>query len=701
MGWRSGLPAFLVGGGLVAVALFGANVPAAGAPDLEVVQPGPTVQPRLIYGTDDRLDVYEVTDPRQLALAGSVCSIISASNLTDNGDGTTTIRVFAYTRSGLPACEGERFGSQPVSPTCSAFLVGENLVATAGHCISTTDMMTKRFVFGFRMQDATTPVVVVPTADVYTPAAVVARQNTSVDDYSVVRLTRPVTTPGAIPLELRRSGSIANGTRVGMMGHPAGLPLKIAYGDRTKVYGTSAAEYITLNTDSYGGNSGSPIFNQTTGLVEGILVRGATDYVLQASCFRSVQRADAEADEDATRIGRILQWVPRVPAGVGFGKPIQNCGELVTLLVRDSNSTDTSVEVLVTTDSGDVEIFTLSGPDADKVYTANVPLATGAAQGGNGTIEAQSTITLTYNDPNNDFGVARTYTRTTIVDCEPPTLRNIRVRATSPETATVTLEADEPVSGFVRYGTRCDSLNLAVPFDNEGEFTVLLRDLAPGTLHNLRVEAKDSAGNTILYPGDGCYTFRTSSWGQPLFRDPFDPTPTLNWTRQNAVGPDLFTVATYAQAHTAPNVYAFAPSTQSSREAALISPPFTETGLLRFRHTFQFEQGWDGAAIQISTDDGATWSDLGPHALAGGYTGVVQAGSGTTLAGRPAWTGGTLGTMDTAVFDLSAFPGSKRVAFRVACDSSVSSPGWRIDTVELLALETEPPANSVDQWQLR
>jgi hypothetical protein len=33
------------------------------------------------------------------------------------------------------------------------------------------------------------------------------------------------------------------------------------------------------NLDTYGGNSGSPVFNHRTGEVEGILVRGENDYV--------------------------------------------------------------------------------------------------------------------------------------------------------------------------------------------------------------------------------------------------------------------------------------------------------------------------------------------------------------------------------------------------------------------------------------
>jgi V8-like Glu-specific endopeptidase len=60
------------------------------------------------------------------------------------------------------------------------------------------------------------------------------------------------------------------------MGHPSGLPMK--YADGAKVFG-NFDNYFSTNLDTFGGNSGSPVFNAKTNEVVGILVRGDIDYI--------------------------------------------------------------------------------------------------------------------------------------------------------------------------------------------------------------------------------------------------------------------------------------------------------------------------------------------------------------------------------------------------------------------------------------
>ena len=40
---------------------------------------------------------------------------------------------------------------------------------------------------------------------------------------------------------------------------------------------------------------------------------------------------------------------------------------------------------------------------------------------------------------------------------------------------------------------------------------------------------------------------------------------------------------------------------------------------LRFWHTYELEEVFDGAVIEISTDGGTSWLDLGDKILQGGY----------------------------------------------------------------------------------
>ncbi|MBI5154731.1 proprotein convertase P-domain-containing protein [Candidatus Poribacteria bacterium] len=294
--------------GLLAVgALTATNfAPAQTAP-----QPG---EDRVIYGEDDRRDVYQVTDPLQLELQRSTCALIAVANLTYHPDTDTyTIPNSPWTVGGKPGCEGEPFRDQPSVANCSGFLVGPDLVATAGHCLDNTDLNQWAYVFGFEMADATTPILSFSSNRVYLGAAIVAHAlaGGAGDDYNVIRLDRAVSHPDISPLEIRRDGTIPVGTKVGVIGHPAGLPSKISWGDNTTVRTNSATSYFTANLDTYGGNSGSAVFNQVTGLVEGILVRGQTDYVVGSTCFQSNRLPDDNPQhEDSTKITRLAAFIP-------------------------------------------------------------------------------------------------------------------------------------------------------------------------------------------------------------------------------------------------------------------------------------------------------------------------------------------------------------------------------------------------------
>ncbi|MGK7898838.1 MAG: serine protease [Xenococcus sp. (in: cyanobacteria)] len=63
---------------------------------------------------------------------------------------------------------------------------------------------------------------------------------------------------------IRRSGKIKDEKNVFVIGHPSGLPLKFANG--TQVRDHSPSSFFVANLDTYGGNSGSPVFNEDEGL---------------------------------------------------------------------------------------------------------------------------------------------------------------------------------------------------------------------------------------------------------------------------------------------------------------------------------------------------------------------------------------------------------------------------------------------------
>ena len=91
-------------------------------------------------------------------------------------------------------------------------------------------------------------------------------------------------------------------------GHPSGLPRKITA--NASVTDNESRTRFTTNLDSFGGNSGSPIFASPSNLLIGILVEGRPDYVPRGSCNVVNQLPDFPGYEGGTRSTAFAAKVP-------------------------------------------------------------------------------------------------------------------------------------------------------------------------------------------------------------------------------------------------------------------------------------------------------------------------------------------------------------------------------------------------------
>ena len=263
---------------------------------------------KVIYGVDDRKDYYEIsTDQDKLNDLDSVVALFRSSKIVDNGDGTSTLHTQKF-GDVHNLCAEERFRSQPTGAFCSGFLVAGDIIATAGHCANTSDVSDIRFVFGFKMKDKDNAQTVIKNSEIYKGVSIVGRQYTDEGtDWSLVKIDRTVN--GHRIAKIRRSGRINDFQAVHVIGHPTGLPVKYAGG--ANVRNNQHNEFIVCNLDTYGGNSGSPVFNSDTHVVEGILVRGDTDFVQNDGCYISkVCPSTGCRGEDCTRTTEFEQSVP-------------------------------------------------------------------------------------------------------------------------------------------------------------------------------------------------------------------------------------------------------------------------------------------------------------------------------------------------------------------------------------------------------
>ncbi|MGZ3771950.1 MAG: trypsin-like peptidase domain-containing protein [Bdellovibrio sp.] len=265
-------------------------------------------KPKVIYGEDNRQDVYQVERADVRETADSTVAMIPNKSLKRVEEGFFRVDALTFGEAN-DLCPEERFRDQPTAAECSGSLVGEDLIATAAHCISKSDCGQYSFVFGYRMKNATSAPEMVPASDVYKCKRVVAREYTNAQDYALVRLDRTVKDHRI--LNLQRTPAEPNDP-IYVIGHPSGLPTKVAGGAHVRA---QEGPFFKANLDTYGGNSGSAVFNSSTNEVVGLLVRGETDFVYDSKRQCSVsKRCDNNGcrGEDVTNISYIIEALNRI-----------------------------------------------------------------------------------------------------------------------------------------------------------------------------------------------------------------------------------------------------------------------------------------------------------------------------------------------------------------------------------------------------
>jgi V8-like Glu-specific endopeptidase len=262
---------------------------------------------KVVYGTDDRLDWYQVKDSFWLNKAESTAALVLFSNI-ESGTGNESILKGTNLGTSLNLCSTEPFREQSTVAFCSGFLVAKNIMITAGHCISNQDQCKNtKFVFGFAVKQKDLQSLRIPNDDIYSCKTILrTEQNNKGADFAVIQLDRDVL--DRAPLPLNKEATLAVQDSLTVIGHPIGIPSKISGGAQVR---SLASSFFVANLDTYGGNSGSAVFNSKTGLVEGILVRGEVDFENSNGCrISKVCSNTACRGEDVTSIQAILSFLP-------------------------------------------------------------------------------------------------------------------------------------------------------------------------------------------------------------------------------------------------------------------------------------------------------------------------------------------------------------------------------------------------------
>lgn len=111
----------------------------------------------------------------------------------------------------------------------------------------------------------------------------------------------------------------------------------------------------------------------------------------------------------------------------------------------------------------------------------------------------------------------------------------------------------------------------------------------------------------------------------------------------------------------------------------------TANSTLEFWHKYLFEGSstfYDGAVLEISTNGGSSWQDLGSNITTAGYNATLA--NGNPLSGRSAW-GGAQNNFIKVIVDLASYAGSTAsIRWRFAADTSVGAGTWDIDDIRIL-----------------
>jgi V8-like Glu-specific endopeptidase len=265
-----------------------------------------SASPLAIYGDDNRVDPYATRNTLLLKMASATAAMIGKEHLQTVGDNTTISGKSLGDMFKL--CPEERFRSQPVAATCSGTLVAPDLIMTAGHCYDLAKMNCRDFkwVFDYRVSQDKQFSVTVPNSKIYSCKSVLIKQFDMGNgfDHALIKLDRPVTDRAFA--KISSANSVKVGDELVLIGHPSGLPTKIAPGGFVLSIGTNS---ITTNVDAFSVNSGSGVFNAKTGEVEGILASGRSDYNGFGNCSTVVKYEMKDGNENVSKPIKIQEYL--------------------------------------------------------------------------------------------------------------------------------------------------------------------------------------------------------------------------------------------------------------------------------------------------------------------------------------------------------------------------------------------------------
>lgn len=250
---------------------------------------------KAIFGAENRRDLYQ--SPKNFQkLASGIATWLAPLFVSTSETNNSSVEQDSFLKLEFPTmedhyllCPREKFSEQPTTMiSCTGFLVAEDLLITAGHCMVNIGQANNQvtpmcsdfnwlFDYAFEKRDDDILRKIPKESMSRCNKVIFAKHLGEGDqrmDFALIRLENSY--PNRHHFKIFQ-GEVTKGMSVHIMGHPSGLPLKYA-GGAYILNAREGSQYFEANVDAVGGNSGSPVFN-AKGEVLGILVRGNSDFV--------------------------------------------------------------------------------------------------------------------------------------------------------------------------------------------------------------------------------------------------------------------------------------------------------------------------------------------------------------------------------------------------------------------------------------
>ena len=262
-----------------------------------------------VYDEDDRREIIDIQSQDILRNSKSTFGAVRKSDCHVLEDGSLVLpsRTLAQRMAlaNMPLCQSEPYLGQQSPILFTAFLVSGDLLVTAGHCIEQASVDDIALIADFKIAANGLEPLIIPPNNVFTISEILLHKTSPQnEDFALCRLNRPVVGRLPLPLDIRETPEV--GEEVYMIGHPLGLPLKVA--DNAEI-GKVEGMLFTCNLDAFGKNSGSPIILKESHTVAGILIRGASDFTKSNNCFVSAKYSSETHAEICISIHEIAQYM--------------------------------------------------------------------------------------------------------------------------------------------------------------------------------------------------------------------------------------------------------------------------------------------------------------------------------------------------------------------------------------------------------